>query len=361
MSEPTTTTTTTTSSDSSPQQQQITVITLTPAELASRRLGSRGLQAAVEALHRDGLVALANAVDRAHLDRLNARMVPEARALYARPETHRNFGDATGNIQQEPVLEEGYIFEDVIANPWATQIIQCMLGPKPTLRFYSANTAFKATGRQPPHIDVDFDFPKIPFGFCVNIPLVATSPLNGATEVWPGSHADTDASVLEYSYLEEDGASATGGGSRRRLHKQIRPDLQAARRAAGRPPLQPNLPQGALVIRDFRLWHAGMPNLGRSPENADDDDDDDDDDVEPRVMLVTVLFPSWYRSDLRVRLPESLRRDDGDADADGDTDAKAKAKGKKFDWGDLVPCVDWVPDGYDYLQGAHDHDFALQP
>ena len=59
------------------------------------------------------------------------------------------------------MLEDGYVFEDIIANPWATKVIQCMLGPRPTLRFYSANTAFRAEGRQPPHIDVDFDFPKV--------------------------------------------------------------------------------------------------------------------------------------------------------------------------------------------------------
>ncbi|ROW09738.1 hypothetical protein VMCG_02378 [Cytospora schulzeri] len=289
-----------------PTDSQVTLIELTQDELRTKKVGSYNLQAAVEALHRDGLVVLKNAVDVDHLDKLNARMVPEAKELYARPSTHRNFGQDTGNIQQEPVLEDGFIFPDVIANPWATDVIQCMLGPRPALRFYSANTAFRATGRQPPHIDVDFDFPKIPFGYCININLVDVSPENGSTEVWLGTHADTDVNVLDTEAY------------------QIRPSLQSRWRKT-RPPVQPSLPKGSLVIRDFRLWHAGMPNL------TDD----------PRVMLVTVQFSSWYRSELKMKLPKIVQG--------------------KVGWGDLVPYVDWMDDDYDYLQGAHDHDFSLLP
>ncbi|KUI68743.1 Kanamycin B dioxygenase [Cytospora mali] len=291
---------------SEPAGSKVTLIELTAKELQNKRVGSHNLQAAVEALHRDGLVVLKNAVHLAHLDKLNARMVPEAKELYAKPSTHRNFGPNTGNIQQEPVLEDGYIFQDIIANPWATDVIQCMLGPRPTLRFYSANTAFKATDRQPPHIDVDFDFPMAPFGYCVNINLVDVTPENGSTEVWLGTHADTNVSVLDTEVY------------------QIRPSLQSRRRET-RPPVQPSLPRGSLVIRDFRLWHAGMPNLTDGP----------------RVMLVTVQFPSWYRSELKMKLPRSVQ--------------------DKIEWGELVPCVEWMDDGYDYLQGAHDHDFTLLP
>ncbi|KAE8550716.1 hypothetical protein EYB25_006944 [Talaromyces marneffei] len=288
-------------------QDDITIIHLTPHELTTKTLTSHNLQAAITALHNDGIVVLNNAIDTTHLDKLNARMVPEARTLYNKSTTHRNFGPSTGNIQQEPVLQEGYIFYDVIANTFATQVVECMLGPNPALRFYSANTAFKATGRQPPHIDVHFDFPcGVPFGYCVNINLVDTSPLNGATEVWPGTHLGT--SINDMSDTEPG----------------IRKELVEERRKI-RPPVQPSLPKGSLIIRDFRLWHAGRPN------QTD----------EPRVMIVTVLFPKWYRSDLEIVLPETVRG--------------------KIDWGTIDSKVKWVPDGYDYLQGAHDHDFVLLP
>lgn len=62
-------------------------------------------------------------------------------------------------------------------------------------------------------------------------------------------------------------------------HKDATPEMAAglkrevveARRKV-RPPIQPSLPKGSVIIRDFRLWHAGMPN------KTDD----------PRVMLVTI-------------------------------------------------------------------------
>lgn len=100
-----------------PASPEATLIELTKEELQTKKIGSHNIQAAVEALHRDGLVVLKNAVSVDHLDRLNARMVPEAKELYTRPSTHRNFGQNTGNIQQEPILEDGFVFQDVIANP----------------------------------------------------------------------------------------------------------------------------------------------------------------------------------------------------------------------------------------------------
>jgi hypothetical protein len=289
-------------------QSTLTIIKLTSEELATQTLSSHTLQAALEALHKDGILALENAVNTTHLDKLNARMIPEAQKLYSNTATHRNFGQATGNIQQEPVVEADYIFEDILANPWATSIVEHMIGPNPQLRFYSANTAFKASGRQPPHIDVDFAMPRIPFGYCININLVSTSLENGATEVWLGSHIDTDDSVFD----------------RKTDDLQIRAELLEQRRKIS-PPIQPSLPKGSLVIRDLRLWHAGMPN------KTD----------EPRVMLVSIQFPSWYRSDQRLILPRVLEG--------------------KIDFGRTVPFVEWVEEDYDYLQGAHDHDLTLKP
>ncbi|KAL4746552.1 hypothetical protein BDW72DRAFT_210343 [Aspergillus terricola var. indicus] len=290
---------------------QPTLITLTPTELSSTKVSSHNLQSAIEALHRDGLVVITNAVSIAHLDKLNARMVPEAKTLYARPSTHRNFGPETGNIQQEPVLEKDYIYQDIVANPFAVQVIECMIGPRPALRFYSANTAFQAKDRQPVHIDVDFDFPMIPWSYAININLVDTTPENGATEVWLGSHIGTGRDVLDPQHG----------------HEQIKEELLEERRKMGRAGIQPEgLPKGSLVIRDMRLWHAGMPNRTQ----------------EPRVMLVTILFPHWYRSDQRIILPESL-------------------KGEIEGWQGVDACVQWVEEGYDYLQGSHDHDFTLMP
>jgi hypothetical protein len=50
------------------------------------------------------VLVLNNAIDTAHLDALNSRMVPEAKVLYARESTHHNFGLGTGNIQVRSIL-----------------------------------------------------------------------------------------------------------------------------------------------------------------------------------------------------------------------------------------------------------------
>lgn len=287
---------------------EVTLITLSEEELATKKFESHNLQHAIEALYRDGVIALKNAVDTAHLDKLNDRMVPEAKTLYAKASTHHNFA-GSGNIQQEPSLEKGYVFQDILANPFALQVVQCMFGPNPSLRFYSANTAFKSEKRQPVHIDINFDFPKIPWGYAININLVDTSPENGATEVWLGSHTGTTKDVLDKQYT----------------HKQIKEELLNERRKFS-PGIQPSFPKGSLIIRDMRLWHAGMPN------KTDD----------PRIMLVSILFPHWYRSDQTFQLPESLKEE-------------------VSSWENVQPCVEWVEDGYDYLQGRHNHNFALKP
>ncbi|KAL1642955.1 hypothetical protein SLS58_005197 [Diplodia intermedia] len=287
------------------------VLTLSPDELSTQTLSTHTLQRALHALHADGLVALANAVSPAHLAALDAVMQRDAARLLARErggdgggDVHRNFGAATGNVQQEPPTTPALVRADVVANAFATQLTECVLGPRPVLRFYSANTAVRAAGRQPVHVDLEFaGYPtRFAFGCCVNVCLDDVGLENGATEVWLGSHlvgmveGRECVDVIDEGLVEE----------RRRV----------------RPPVRTCLPKGALVIRDFRLWHAGMPNLT---------------DV-PRVMLVTIHFARWWRSRLKIKLEEG-------------------SKGK-IEWGGLEPAVEWVEDGYDYLKGAHDFTFA---
>ena len=305
------------------QPEQPKIIKLSPEELKTKTLTSHNLQAALEALESDGLVALENAVDTAHLDKLNERMASDAEILWARPNTHVNFNPDCNNIQQEPVPLEGYVFDDVIANPWAAIILESALGPQPQVRLYSANTAFKATGRQPVHIDVE-NFPRAPHGYCVNINLVSTSPQNGATEFWLGTHNDSRCNLLTVNGTGDDGPDVNVASHKRQERAQnlgvttgLVDSLVEERRKI-RPPIQPSLPKGSVIIRDIRLWHAGMPNKTS--------------DV--RIMLVTVAFSKWYRSNQKLVLPNRWK--------------------ERIQWGRLDPCIEWVDDEQDYLQGKHD-------
>jgi ectoine hydroxylase-related dioxygenase (phytanoyl-CoA dioxygenase family) len=103
--------------------------------------------------------------------------------------------------------------------------------------------------RQPVHADADFAHPSHPFALVVNVPLVTMTPANGSTEVWLGTHRDTG--IQDQEGLHGERASG-----------RIRESLLEQRREVS-PPVQPVVPKGSCIIRDLRLWHAGMPNLSR--------------------------------------------------------------------------------------------------
>lgn len=101
--------------------------------------------------------------------------------------------------------------------------------------------------RQPVHSDADFAHPNHPFALVFNVGLVDMEPQNGSTEVWLGTH-------LNASLQDQEGAHGERASGR------IKKDLLEARRIVS-PPIQPTIPKGSIVVRDLRLWHAGMPNL----------------------------------------------------------------------------------------------------
>lgn len=100
--------------------------------------------------------------------------------------------------------------------------------------------------RQPVHADADFEHPSHPFALVVNVGLVDMIPENGSTEVWLGTHTYT-------GIADQEGAHGERASGR------IKESLLEQRRALA-PPVQPVIPKGSVVIRDLRLWHAGMPN-----------------------------------------------------------------------------------------------------
>lgn len=59
------------------------------------------------------------------------------------------------------------------------------------------------------------------------------------------------------------------------------------------PPVQAAVKKGGVVIRDLRVWHAGIPN--EDPANA------------PRIMLAFAHFPAWWNNPMTVTLPASAK------------------------------------------------------
>jgi Phytanoyl-CoA dioxygenase (PhyH) len=227
---------------------------------------------AIAFLHYGGIIILENAIDTSHLDTLNVILSREALEIAANPTHHFNFGKETQNMDQAPPPTRELMFKDVWCNPFAAAILAGMLGPRPVVHYANGNTALKATGRQPVHSDCEFAHPVFPFAMVVNINLIDTSAENGATEIWVGSHHVSTVDEHEPEML------------------QIKKEVVEERRKHS-PPVRACTKKGSLVIRDLRLWHAGMPN--RTDE--------------PRVMLAFVVQPTWFQGRSKIKLPVDVK------------------------------------------------------
>lgn len=258
-------------------------VKVSKAEVEAGELGWRNVEIATRALYRDGLVVLEDLIKHENLDKLNTKMVEDAYVLQAMGDDGP-FNYNKGNIQQDPPLTERWwdpsifvsqffltpFFKEKIAifvlpsiarsvlitlctDPIVTQVTSTSLGPNPRLSFVSGNTALPPSAddgesrpqAQPTHTDADFDHPASPFALVVNVPLVTMTPANGSTEVWLGTHTGSDLSVQEGQH----GERASG---------RIREELLLQRREV-RPPSQPVVPKGAVVVRDLRLCKCALP------------------------------------------------------------------------------------------------------
>ncbi|KAK5048681.1 hypothetical protein LTR84_005772 [Exophiala bonariae] len=268
-------------SSSTPSRAQPVSIRATPEERASGRLSEQNLETAVRHVRKDGLVVVQDVVEHEILDKLNEKMVQDALELRSRG-ANSPFNYNKGNLQQDPPPVERFFFPQIFTNPIATQITSAVLGPRPKLTFCSGNSAMPpvagaAPERQPVHSDADFAHPDHAFALVVNVPLIEMNPKNGSTEVWLGTH-------------DGFGLEAQEGLHGERASGRITESLLETRRRTD-PPSQPVIPKGSIIIRDLRLWHAGMPNHT--------------DDV--RVMLAMIHFAPWYRNQMKLELAEEIK------------------------------------------------------
>jgi hypothetical protein len=219
------------------------------ADRVAGRLSGDELAAAVDALRSDGFVVVNDVVDPAHLDVLHGRMIGDLDALQARRDAPYNWN--AGNLQQDPPPFPPYLFADVLLNPFVISVTSAVLGPGVKNVMYGGNTALPGDQRQPVHVDVGhlwpidvLEGPHPAAQLVVNVLTVDVSPENGATELWPGTHRELGVGVGD--------------------DIKVAPDAVEARRALC-PPIQPTFRRGSMLIRDIRLWHAGMPNRTAAP------------------------------------------------------------------------------------------------
>jgi len=190
-------------------------------------------------------------------------------------------------MSQGPPLEPSLMYSDIWANGPAVSVMSALIGPKPRVNYVNGNTALGGFigARQPVHADITWNHAKFPFGIVTNYYLTDVSAANGSTELWLGSHRGTSFAD-HWNYKPDDPDFKVKKG----FMFGIRDEKFEPRREQA-PPIQPTVKRGSVVIRDLRLWHAGISNP--SPD--------------PRIMLAFVHTPWYYECPGKVALPEGAR------------------------------------------------------
>jgi ectoine hydroxylase-related dioxygenase (phytanoyl-CoA dioxygenase family) len=240
----------------------MTALDITSHEREMGKLPLERLQAAVRAVREDGYVILNDLIDAAILAPIRDRMLADVGKILARDDVPFNFNK--GNIQQDPPPFPPYLSRQVLCNEIVISITQAILGKGLRNGMYSGNTALpRSSGRQPVHADEGQLWPGLAaahpaYALVVNVLPVDVSPENGSTEIWPGTHLDTSVVIQDGDIkVSEDKLAA---------QRKTAPGFQYSARA------------GSVVIRDMRLWHAGMPN------HTD----------QPRPMIAMIHYVSWW-------------------------------------------------------------------
>lgn len=279
-------------------------IRVTQEEIARRALSSAHLEKAVQAILADGFVVLEDIVDQSHLDVLHERMLEDVQLLIKRDDAPFNWN--IGNVQQDPPPFPPYLFQDVLLNDLVIDVTAAILGTPVKNTMYGGNTCMPSAHRQPVHADTSHLWPRLevahpPVHLVVNIPTVDVSAENGSTEIWPGTHRDV---------------TITAGKDIKIPH-----DVLEKRRAEA-PPIQPSFRRGGVLIRDMRLWHAGMPN------HTD----------HPRPMLAMIHVPAWLDTGFPLTFPVETQ--------------------KFFEHARLRTCARFVEEPIDHIRAPHGYEYV---
>ena len=250
----------------------MTAINFSAFEIRTGMMTPEHLQTAVHAVREDGYVLLNELIDPAIMAVLRDKMLEDVDAILARKDVPFNFN--VGNLQQDPPPILPYLYREVLVNDIVISISRAILGAGLKNSFYSGNTALPhSTGRQPAHADIGQLWPDLevhtpPFALVVNVLPVDVSAENGSTEIWPGTHKDTSVFVQSGDI------------------KVSAEKLEAQTRIA--PPFQYSAKAGSVVVRDMRLWHAGMPNHTATP----------------RPMIAMIHTVSWWSGEAPLTFPK---------------------------------------------------------
>lgn len=283
----------------------ITTVIVSPQEVAEGKLTSENLGTAVSAIQRDGCVVLQDIIDLEHIRILREKMMEDVALFTGRKDAPFNFN--RGNVQQDPPPFPPYLFKDVLLNELVIQVTKTVLGAGVKSNFYSGNTAIKSDLRQPVHVDVGqlwsgMEVASPTFGIVVNVPVVDVSAENGSTELWLRTHLNPSVSIHDPKI-------------------NIPEETLESARQAGYQPIQADVKAGSAVLRDIRLWHAGVPNHTDTP----------------RPMIAMIHWCRWMESGDVLRFPVGTE--------------------EFFKHPDLKTQAVFTAEPIDYIQAPHAYDF----
>ena len=216
------------------------------------------LSAIVEQIQTIGYATIADLISNETCDLLAASVQEDVTAVRATGELtahERNTGQ--GHLQLGLRRYAPYVTTDLIANPVIEAIVIGVLGPKAWLGFYNGNVNCPHSTYQPLHMDRPFSWktpelaakagqtwppPTTTLGCSIALEEILEE--NGATEIYPGTHLATEVIDLPKGSKLED-----------------YPDLLEK----WGPATRMVIPKGAVVIRDPRMWHRGVPNPSKKP------------------------------------------------------------------------------------------------
>lgn len=216
---------------------------ISSTERSAGQLSKASLATAVRTFRDVGMVVLENALDLKFVAVLrDAEIKARERYIASKGGLKALEGKTFGknHVGFFPPLLPPFSDPQVVANPFAVQIMTELLGGDLQCSFYNDNVAYPGSGTQPLHRDTrplfhgELNVPTPTVQLVLNIPLCDFTEENGSTEIWPGTHLIVDVVPEDEGRLEE--------------------------RAKELPSIRANLSAGSLVLRDLRLWHRGMPN-----------------------------------------------------------------------------------------------------
>ncbi|MEO8395591.1 MAG: phytanoyl-CoA dioxygenase family protein [Chloroflexota bacterium] len=225
-------------------------------EITAGKLTPHTLKNAVREFQDSGFVVLQQVVSPTQIEAVQVAYEADFEKYLQKPEVKQRIKEGNPYVGMHLPFEPPFSDPLICANPLAVQVMAGVMGDDFVCQFFHSNTTLPGSKDfQEIHIDMgDLVFPGFPVALppwmiVVNFPLIDFTVENGATEVWPGTHLNTDPSDL-------------------------------IERIATMPSVRTAVSVGDLIIRDMRLWHRGAPNqLDRI-----------------RTMLAIVYNRPWFKN-----------------------------------------------------------------